>query len=88
MTGCRAGDRSLDGDLLFARDGADVVDGGPSSGVRSRTLAKEIAEETGRRTLAVPSDHHAILDASETPSSNGTLAEFGRLDVRRQRGDR
>ena len=64
--------------LAFARDGADVV-------VAARrpepleTLAKEITEETGRRTLAIPSDL-TDLEAS-TALVERTVDEFGRLDV-------
>ncbi|MEM9175422.1 MAG: SDR family NAD(P)-dependent oxidoreductase, partial [Myxococcota bacterium] len=64
--------------LAFARDGADVV-------VAARrpeplaALAKEIADDTGRRTLAVPSD---VTDlAASGALVERTIAEFGRLDV-------
>jgi len=64
--------------LAFARDGADVA-------VSARrvepleVLAAEIAEETGRRSLVVPSDI-TDLDASAALVDR-VVAELGRLDV-------
>ena len=64
--------------LALARDGADVV-------VAARrpapleVLAREIAAETGRRSLAVPSD---LMDLEASAALvDRTIAEFGRLDV-------
>lgn len=64
--------------LAFARDGADVA-------VAARreepldALAKEVAQETGRRTLAIPSDL-TDLEASGRLVDR-VVEEFGRLDV-------
>ncbi|MEQ8840205.1 MAG: SDR family oxidoreductase [Acidimicrobiales bacterium] len=64
--------------LALAHDGADVV-------VAARraeplvTLAEEIAEATGRRSLAVPTD---IADVDQCRAAvERTVEEFGRIDV-------
>ena len=64
--------------LAFARDGADVVLAARRS-APLEMLAQEIAEESGRRVFAVPTDI-TDLDACAAVVAR-TVAEFGRLDV-------
>lgn len=64
--------------LAFARDGADVVMAARRA-APLEALAREIAEDTGQRTLAVPTD---ITDLEAcTALVERTVEAFGRLDV-------
>lgn len=64
--------------LAFARDGADVVLAARRSAPLEK-LAQEIAEESGRRVFAVPTDITDLDACAEVVAR--TVAEFGRIDV-------